>query len=75
MSELHICTEALGMRAAARPTTQRLTFMHIMAKMSRLFWPSDSMPILADCSRPVMPYLHTPTAAAAAALHVRLNST
>jgi hypothetical protein len=29
-----------------------------MAKMSRLFWPSDSMPILAVCSRPVMPYLH-----------------
>jgi hypothetical protein len=34
-----------------------LTFMHIMAKMSLLFCPSDNMPILAVCRRPVMPYL------------------
>ena len=32
-----------------------LTFMHIMAKMRRLFWPSDNMPILAVCRRPVTP--------------------
>lgn len=34
-----------------------LTFMHIIAKISRLFWPSDNMPILAVCRRPLTPYL------------------
>jgi hypothetical protein len=34
-----------------------LTFMHIIAKMSRDFCPSDNMPILAVCRRPVMPNL------------------
>jgi hypothetical protein len=34
-----------------------LTFMHIMAKMRRLFCPSDNMPILAVCRRPLTPYL------------------
>lgn len=39
------------------PQKTSLTFMHIIAKISRLFWPSDSMPILAVCRRPLTPYL------------------
>lgn len=48
---------ALLSHAKHNKRTRNLTFMHIMAKMRRLFCPSDNMPILQVCSRPVMPYL------------------
>jgi hypothetical protein len=53
-----LCAVAQGqIIAMLAQQPKQLTFMHIMAKMRRLFWPSESMPILQVCSRPVMPYL------------------